>query len=73
MHYLHAAHGQGVWRVKALKPRLSYGEVANAMRPKILKNRPALVAKLKSLGATNLSSLDKKQYGEFKKFIDALP
>lgn len=73
MQYLHAAHGQGVWRVKALKPQPTYDEVANAMRPKILKNRPALVAKLKSLGADRLSTLGKKHYREFKKFIDALP
>jgi hypothetical protein len=73
MQYLHAAHGQGVWRLKKAKPQPTKEELTISINAKIKTSRSAMVAKLRSLGATRVKELDVKHYYEFKKYIDSLP
>ena len=72
MVYLHAIHGQGIWRVKKLKPTCAKDDLRREIAKLVPIHRPALVAELKRLGATAIRNLDESHYSAFYNFMKQL-
>lgn len=69
MEYLHSIHGQGIWRIKAIKDPPTYDTLAKLMTPLVAEKRGILRSKLMELGADRLSNLNEKHYFGFRKFL----